>query len=78
MNDELMTNPFGIYCTDKLISVDTSRFNDSNCISLDCNSLRWRNDYELSEVVKNAVKEAIQENNIHVAPEIEKYHIKHK
>ena len=77
MNDELMTNPFGM-CTDKLISVDTSRFNDSNCISLDYNSLRWRNDNELSEVVKKAVKEAIQENNILVAPEIEKYHIKHK
>lgn len=74
MNDELTTNPYSIYCTDNLISVDTSRFNDSNCI----NSLRWRNDYELSEVVKNAIKEAIQENNMLVAPEIEKYHIKHK
>lgn len=77
MNDELTTNPFGI-CTDKLVSVEPFRLYDSNCISLDYNSLRWRNDYELSEVVKNAIKEVIQENNSLVAPEIEKYHIKHK
>lgn len=77
MNDELMTNPFGI-CTDKLVSAEPFKLYDSNCISLDYNSLKWRNDYELSEVVKNAIKEVIQENSILVAPKIEKYHIKHK
>lgn len=77
MNDELTTNPFGI-CTDKLISAEPFRLYDSNCISLDYNNLNLRNDHALSEIVKNAVKEAFQENNIHVAPEIEKYHIKHK